>query len=1039
MATTVGDASQAGTLRSLVVLSSSVGKLSHLLQTERSSAVETLLGHKDSAAEIFLADTHVTDDAAAEYFAERTSMPDLPASVDGHLDRVDRQLAELHVLRENVVAGTVAASATAFRYQIIIGDMVTYRENIAQTGGAQGEIADQIRAAAALAAAAEYAGAERTTVQRALARGRLLPATQQEITADRSGYIEAMRLFNDLALPEWRGWVEQSLSGMEAVQAQIAEDDVARTKPGQRLVTQPVFWSQAMNARLAHLHLIQDLVDRDVIDVVTEMRDGQRLWAGLQAGAVLLTVALALWLAVRLGRPVVRGLRRLRDAAHRVAAVDLPEAVAKLNDGDSIGNRTPDQFAADQTKLLPAKGADELAEVARAFNAVHTEAVRVAAEQAVLRLHIARMFVELARRGNSLTGRLTKALDEAEHREENPEWLERLFAFDHMVTLLSRRNNSLLVLGGSSPAQARVRDEPVADVLKAAQGQVEHYTRVHFAGLAEGVAVKASLVDEMVILLAELVDNATRFSQHVTVSASALADRTIIQISDDGIGIKPPQREKLNGRLAYPRLDLDALHTMGMTVVGTIATRHGITVELRDNKPKGTIAEVTVPAALLSKEQPRDGDSGGPAAPLFRRVERAVPAEAETTAEVEVDEAPVPTLLFAGTGSPGGRNEPTSVADEDTAEVAVPPSVRPSGTVEPVAEETPKPFKAFENTEASSGASEATQAFRPFGDTESTPSTEDTSTGGASALPTRRPSPHPRPVDEPAEPEAGEVAAAEATGMLSKGGLFARRDTGGGNAVPVPANGYSAPMPSRTPDAPANGYSAPMPSRTPDAPAAAPEPAPEPEPARETEPAPLAGGLFERLSPTNGDNLPARTPAGEIAGALQQTPVPPKGGYFGTPSPAPDAEAAPPADAPDPEPATEVESAARPEPADSDPAPAAATLTDQETVALPIITPSVPSQRRPAEDGWTNISDAASALLSPTGELPRRAPMAHLVPGGLPDDHQGAAAVPTPQPSDYRDPDSVGATFAAYARGTSSIKQTMSMTTTDREPDSDRA
>ncbi|HEY1177263.1 MAG TPA: nitrate- and nitrite sensing domain-containing protein, partial [Phytomonospora sp.] len=767
MATTAGDAMEAGRLRSLVVLSSSVGNLSHLLQAERSSAVEALLGSQASAGDIFLADTKMTDEAAAGYHAERAEVTDTPSDITTLLARVDRQLDQLPTLREQVVAGTVAASATAFRYQIIIGDLVTYRESIAQVGGAEGEVADQIRAAAALANAAEFAGAERTTVQRALDRGRLLPAAQQEITADHSGYIAAMREFNDLATPEWRGWVEQSLSGMEAVQAQIAEDDVARTKPGQKLDTQPVYWSQAMNARLAHLHLIQDLVDKDVIDEVTELRDAQLLWAGLQAGAVLVTVTLALWLAVRLGRPVVRGLRRLRDAAHRVAAVDLPDAVAKLNDGDSLGDRTPDQFAADQTALLPAKGSDELAEVARAFNAVHTEAVRVAAEQAVLRLHIARMFVELARRGNSLTGRLTKALDEAESREENPEWLERLFAFDHMVTLLSRRNNSLLVLGGSSPAQARVRDEPVADVLKAAQGQVEHYTRVHFAGLAEGVAVKAKLVDEMVILLAELVDNATRFSQHVTVSASGLADRTIIQISDDGIGIEPPQREKLNGRLAYPRLDLDALHSMGMTVVGTIALRHGITVELRANEPKGTIAEVTVPASMLSKEQPREQQDAGAPAPLFQRSERDVPEEAETTAEVETDETPVPTLLFAGTGSPGERNEPTSV---DTAEVPIP-------AAEPVVEQV--------------------RAFHPWGAGEEEPAAGENS-GGYSApldapLPTRRPSPHPKqpPAEEPERAEEA-VAPAEATGILSTGGLFgsppAVRDEAAAPA-PSPAQG----------------------------------------------------------------------------------------------------------------------------------------------------------------------------------------------------------------------------------------------------------
>ncbi|WP_285661914.1 sensor histidine kinase [Actinorhabdospora filicis] len=718
VATTVGDALQAHRLRTLVVAADAVGDLSHRLQIERTAAVEGL-AHQELGTDPFLASARDTDVAVKKYADARDRLGEFGPNLTSLLDRMDRQLKDLPRLRRQVSGGAMTASATAFRYRILLGDLVTYRESIVQNGGARGDNADRIRAAAALAQAAEYAGAEQITVDRAIESGRLTPAAQQEITAARSGYLESMRTFETLSGAGWLARYQAEMS-QDAVTVQVLEDAVSRVRPGRAIKIDDEAWIEAMDKRLAHIDAVQSTVDADVVKAISDLRTTERVWGGLQAGLVLIAVIVALWLAVRLGRPVVLGLRRLRDAADRVASADLPMAVAKLNSGDGLGDLTPDQFAGRNTKLLPAKGSDELAEVARAFNAVHTEAVRVAAEQAVLRLHIARMFVELARRGNSLTGRLTRALDAAQHTEEDPEALDRLFAFDHMVTLLSRRNNSLLVLGGSSPAHARVNDEPVADVLKAAQGQVEHYKRVHIGEIAEGMAVKAKLIDEMVILLAELIDNATRFSQHVLVSASALADRTIIQISDDGIGIEPPQREALNARLAYPKLDLDSLHSMGMTVVGTIAERHGITVELRGGPDGGTIAEVTVPAAILVKEEPREAapdapaepaTASGPAAPLFQRRDEGhagirrdmLPERPAPEPQMVAEEIPA---LFAPEPPP----EPEPIVDGHSLpldEFIAEATGTPIATEAPVATETPVP-------EAAAAPVEEPETAEPF-------------------------------------------------------------------------------------------------------------------------------------------------------------------------------------------------------------------------------------------------------------------------------------------------------------------------------------
>ena len=123
---------------------------------------------------------------------------------------------------------------------------------------------------------------------------------------------------------------------------------------------------------------------------------------------------------------------------------------------------------------------DEFGQVTEAFNAVHLEAVRTAAEQAALRSSVATMFVNLARRSQILVDRLIGHLDRLERGEEDPDRLAELFQLDHLATRMRRNDENLLVLAGAD--STRVQREPAAliDVLRAAQSEVEHYTRIEF-------------------------------------------------------------------------------------------------------------------------------------------------------------------------------------------------------------------------------------------------------------------------------------------------------------------------------------------------------------------------------------------------------------------------------------------------------------------------------------------------------------------------------------------------------------------------------
>ena len=193
---------------------------------------------------------------------------------------------------------------------------------------------------------------------------------------------------------------------------------------------------------------------------------------------------------------------------------------------------------------------DEVGQVAQAFNVVHREAVRVAAEQAALRTSVSAMFLNLARRSQTLVDRMIGELDAIERGEEDPKRLAQLFELDHLATRMRRNDENLLVLAGADSAAPRRDDALLVDVLRAAQSEVELYNRIEFGTVDTDISVAAHAVNDVVRLVAELLDNATRFSPpNTTVVADGrrIRDYVLIQIEDRGLGI-----DRRAARLAQP-------------------------------------------------------------------------------------------------------------------------------------------------------------------------------------------------------------------------------------------------------------------------------------------------------------------------------------------------------------------------------------------------------------------------------------------------------------------------------------------------------
>ncbi|MGX2994305.1 nitrate- and nitrite sensing domain-containing protein [Streptomyces sp. JNUCC 64] len=369
-----------------------------------------------------------------------------------------------------------------------------------------------------------------------------------------------------------------------------------------------------------------DLADKAVNEAAQIADDAQRD-TFLTGAAVVIALLTAFLLAGLMARQMSRSMSLLRGAAFGIAEQRLPMLV------DQLSRAEPGRVDT-RVEPLPVHSTDEIGEVARAFDQVHREAVRLAAEQALLRGNINAIFTNLSRRNQSLIeGQLT-LITELENNEADPDQLASLFRLDHLATRMRRNGENLLILAGEEPGSRWDQPIPLVDVLRASSSEVEQYERIELSGVAEA-EITGRAVTDLVHLLSELLENATAFSSpqtKVRVTATRLPDgRIMIEIHDKGIGLTPEDFADINHRLASPpSVDAAVSERMGLFVVGRLADRHGIRVQLRPSgEQAGTTSLVMLPDALTH------GDAGRP--------DEGAP----------MDGGPGTAGGFAGDGSPG--------------------------------------------------------------------------------------------------------------------------------------------------------------------------------------------------------------------------------------------------------------------------------------------------------------------------------------------------------------------------------------------------
>ncbi len=517
------------------------------------------------------------------------------------LAQANGQISQLQTLRADVTDNPSIGSAQILdRYTEVVAsldvlDRALLRE--VRTPGTAG-LADALNA---VNAAAEQLAVQHTILGAGIRSGSLPPADATEVATD-SELDGALGAYQAALTPEELARFGNFLDDAANAQRERLEAIIVATPPNQPIALPAYEWDTAYNGSRAAVDRSGDLLRNQLVAESVASEEQASNLAGVNAVVLMLGLLAGIAVAVLLARALIRSLRILRSSALDVAERRLPEAVERMRAG-----QTPDV----SVDPVPLVGRDEVGQVARAFDAVHGQAVRLAAEQAALQAGVSAMFVNLSRRSQALVERQLQLIEQLESNEQDADQLSNLFQLDHLATRMRRNSENLLVLAGTDLAKRNMQPVPMVDVLRAAVSEVESYQRI-VVQTPPTATVAGRAASDVVHLLAELLDNATNFSppdsQVVMSTARATDGSIVVEIADRGVGMAEHELADANQRLGGPAsVDVSASRRMGLFVVGRLAVRHGIGVRLSSStggQGSGITASVTVPAHLIPSIEP---------------------------------------------------------------------------------------------------------------------------------------------------------------------------------------------------------------------------------------------------------------------------------------------------------------------------------------------------------------------------------------------------------------------------------------------------
>ncbi len=513
-------------------------------------------------------------------------------------------LALLGPLRVAATTTQLPAVDVMTKYTSLIQQLLAIDDNIA-LGSGDPTLNNNVRALNLVSLIAEEASEQRGLLAYAFAQDgpfdpQVLTAVQNALEEQNANVAEFDRVATPQQVAFYSSQLSSSLvnfaSSYELQAIQFGVDNKSLTYSA---TTANEWYGDMTVGTIGGIRAVEQSLVAATISRAATLHRNAIITASVIGAAVLIVLLLALLLTTVVGRSMVRPLRRLRSGALEVAGVRLPETVRRMSDSDGAGIPL-------EVEPIDVDSSDEIGEVARAFDQVHREALRLAANEAALRGNVNAMFVNLSRRSQSLVERQIRLIDDLEQGEQDPDRLSSLFQMDHLATRMRRNSENLLVLAGHDASRRWNQPVALVDVLRAAVSEIEQYERVTL-NVQPGIAVRGHAVNDVVHLLAELAENATSFSSAdtpVVVAGHLLSSGgVLLDITDQGVGMGAEEMAHANWRLDNPPVvDVAVSRRMGLFVVARLAARHGIRVRLRPAAAGGLTALVWLPDEVVSHE-----------------------------------------------------------------------------------------------------------------------------------------------------------------------------------------------------------------------------------------------------------------------------------------------------------------------------------------------------------------------------------------------------------------------------------------------------
>jgi signal transduction histidine kinase len=690
IASAADSANEFGRVSQLAVLGQQVTGLVQAMESERDQTTGLLpianLSDLNSAYQ-------ATNAAAAKVQAVAAGIGgSYPANIQTRVAAVVSEITNLKALRTEAQASQ-SALAVIQAYASPITNMIALIDQIAQ-GTSDATLVNDVQTLNSLSLAKDQAAQQRALLFNAFNQQLFADAVLQALITAQSEELTDKAAFDTTATPAEQNAYDNYVNHVHGTAVNEAQNieiyvigtgvpDIGAGALGIDIKRAPAAWYAAQSAKVDAMQQTELVVAQNIVARAQSLQSGanrQALFTAIVTVVILLLVLLA---TIFVARSLVRPLRKLREGALNVATVELPERVRQLSEAQ-------DPTASLEVAPIDVLSTDEIGQVARAFDQVHSEAIRLASNEAILRNSFNAMFVNLSRRSQSLIERLVRMIDSLEQNEGDPERLSNLFAMDHLVTRMRRNSENLLLLAGHESARKWSEPVSLADVARAAVSEIEQYSRVTLK-IQPGNAVTGPAVSDVVHLLAEVIENATIFSAKdtpVTVAAQELTSGgVLIEVGDSGVGVPEARLAEMNWRLDNPPvMDVSVSRHMGLFAVARLAERHGVRVRLRPRSPHGLTALVWLPDTVTEREASLRGARTRPFAtpPGFQG--RGTPVTSGMPARPVLEAQPashrheviVPATAAAGLGETG------PVATAPSSDVAVSDWFRtsrsPSGT-----------------------------------------------------------------------------------------------------------------------------------------------------------------------------------------------------------------------------------------------------------------------------------------------------------------------------------------------------------------------